>query len=61
MVHHVIGEVDMGEPIVVREIDCRIGASESELETRIHEVEWEVIVEGTKKVLEATQEKRKES
>lgn len=58
MIHYVISEVDMGEPIVVRDIECRTGESESELETRIHEVEWEVIVEGTKKALEATKMKR---
>lgn len=37
MIHYVISEVDMGEPIVVRDIECRTGESESELETRIHE------------------------
>lgn len=52
MIHYVINEVDMGEPVVVRDIDCRLGESESELETRIHEVEWEIIVEGTRKALE---------
>jgi phosphoribosylglycinamide formyltransferase len=52
MIHYVIDEVDMGEPILVREIDCRLGESETELETRMHEVEWEIIVEGTRKALE---------
>jgi phosphoribosylglycinamide formyltransferase len=58
MIHYVISEVDMGEPILVRDIECRTGESESELETRIHEVEWEVIVEGTRKALEAAGTKR---
>ena len=56
MVHYVIDEVDMGEPILVREIDCRLGESETELETRMHEVEWEIIVEGTRKALENVKE-----
>jgi phosphoribosylglycinamide formyltransferase len=59
MIHYVISEVDMGEPILVRDIECRTGESESELETRIHEVEWEVIVEGTRKALDAATSKWK--
>ena len=58
MVHYVISEVDMGEPITVRDVPCRAGETESELETRIHEIEWEVIVEGAKKALEAASAKR---
>ena len=58
MIHYVISEVDMGAPILVREVECRSGESETELETRIHEVEWEVIVEGTRKALDAAAAKR---
>ena len=54
MVHYVISEVDMGTPILVRDVECKVGESESELESRIHEVEWEVIVQGTKSALEAS-------
>lgn len=51
MVHHVISEVDMGEPVIVREIEMQVGEAEYDLETRIHAVEWEIIVEATAKVL----------
>jgi phosphoribosylglycinamide formyltransferase len=52
MIHHVISEVDMGEPIVTREISMKVGETEEELEHRIHQMEWELIVEGTAKSLE---------
>lgn len=52
MIHHVISEVDMGEPIVWTEVPIMKGESEEELENRIHEVEWRLIVEGTAKVIE---------
>jgi len=59
MIHHVINEVDMGKPIVVKEVECKAGESESELEARIHKVEWKAIVEGTAAVLKQLEEKRK--
>jgi phosphoribosylglycinamide formyltransferase len=52
MVHRVIKEVDRGEPIVVREIEFRDGEAQESFEKRLHETEWEVIVEATKKVLD---------
>ncbi len=52
MVHHVISEVDMGDPIVTREVPIVRGESEMNLENRIHEVEWELIVEGTAKAIQ---------
>ena len=61
MLHHVIDEVDMGKPVVVREVECRKGESEAELEERIHVVEWEVIVEGTGRVLRELERKRRET
>lgn len=51
MIHRVISEVDMGEPIVTREVPILKGESEEELENRIHEVEWALIVEGTAKAI----------
>ena len=51
MIHHVISEVDMGKPIVVKDVQCREGESQSDLEGRIHQVEWEAIVEGVRAVL----------
>lgn len=52
MVHYVISEVDMGEPILVREIEMRKGETLDELETRIHQNEWQIIVQGTKTAAE---------
>jgi phosphoribosylglycinamide formyltransferase len=55
MIHYCIAEVDMGEPILVEEIECREGESLEQLEDRIHEVEHILIVKATglvaKKVL----------
>ena len=47
MIHYVISEVDMGEPIVVKDIPMIEGEAEEALESRIHEAEWELIVKGT--------------
>ena len=47
MIHYVISEVDRGEPIVTQEIECRGCETESELEEKIHTVEWKLIVQGT--------------
>lgn len=38
MVHRVVAEVDAGEPLVVREVECREGESLEALEERMHEV-----------------------
>ncbi|OAX80523.1 hypothetical protein ACJ72_05147 [Emergomyces africanus] len=48
MIHDVIAEVDLGAPILVKEIPFIKGIDEdiSALERRIHEVEWKVVVEG---------------
>lgn len=51
MIHYVISEVDMGEPIVVKEIEMKEGDSEEELEERIHQSEWELIVQGTNQAI----------
>ena len=59
MIHHVISAVDLGKPIVVKEVECRPGESESDLETRIHEVEWQAIVEGTGTVLRELENRRR--
>lgn len=52
MVHEVIAEVDAGEAIVTQEVELREGESLDDLETRIHEVEHGLIVEGTRRTLE---------
>jgi len=51
MVHYVISEVDMGEPILVRKVIMVEGESEGGLAERIHRVEWEIIVAGTEIVV----------
>ncbi|KAL1837766.1 hypothetical protein VTJ49DRAFT_3430 [Mycothermus thermophilus] len=51
MVHYVIAQVDRGEPILVREIECREGEDLHQLEERIHSYEHELIVEATAKVV----------
>lgn len=51
MIHKVIAEVDRGSPVLVREIDLRVGETLAEYEDRVHAVEHEAIVEGTNMVL----------
>ncbi|KAF7331599.1 Phosphoribosylglycinamide formyltransferase [Mycena kentingensis (nom. inval.)] len=51
MVHRVVKEVDAGEPLVVRDVPIVQGESLEDFATRIHSVEWEIIVEATAKVL----------
>ncbi|KAK4118751.1 phosphoribosylglycinamide formyltransferase [Parathielavia appendiculata] len=50
MVHYVIDKVDRGEPILIKEIECREGEDLHQLEERIHSYEHELIVEATGKV-----------
>ena len=58
MIHYVIAEVDMGEPIVQQEVSI-VGCDRLEdLQSRIHEAEHPLIVEGTRRVLE---KRRKEN
>ncbi|KIJ59713.1 hypothetical protein HYDPIDRAFT_100204 [Hydnomerulius pinastri MD-312] len=52
MVHRVIAEVDRGEPLIVREVEVRKGEELDEYTRRLHEVEWEIIVQATRKVLD---------
>ncbi|KAI5849581.1 formyl transferase [Morchella snyderi] len=58
MVHWVIGEVDRGEPIVVREVEMVAGESLEELEERIHKVEHVEIVNGTRMALKRLMRER---
>jgi phosphoribosylglycinamide formyltransferase len=52
MIHYVIAEVDRGPPILVKEIEILKGEPLENLEERIHESEWETIVQGTSIALE---------
>ena len=51
MVHEVVAEVDRGAPILVRRVPIYKGESLDALETRMHSVEHELIVEAAAKVL----------
>ncbi|KAF8299283.1 phosphoribosylglycinamide formyltransferase [Clavulina sp. PMI_390] len=51
MVHKVIKEVDRGEPVLVREVEILPEDDLAALETRIHAVEHEIIVEAVAKIL----------
>ena len=51
MVHEVVAEVDRGAPILVRRVPIYKGESLDALETRMHSVEHEIIVEAAAKVL----------
>jgi phosphoribosylglycinamide formyltransferase len=58
MIHYVIAEVDMGDPIVVQEVEIIVGESLGELEARIHEVEHGLIVKGTRQAVEKVKERK---
>jgi len=49
MIHEVIPEVDMGTPVLVREIPFVEGEDENieVFKKKLHIVEWEAVVEGT--------------
>ncbi|KAJ5215750.1 uncharacterized protein N7498_002157 [Penicillium cinerascens] len=53
MIHDVISEVDMGKPILVKEIPFRKGQDEDleVFEKRVHETEWGTVLEGVDVVL----------
>lgn len=52
MVHRVVKEVDRGEPVIVREVEMNKGESIETFEERLHKIEWEIIVQGARKLLE---------
>ena len=52
MVHHVVRDVDRGEPILVRNVEILESDDLTSLQDRIHKVEHEILVEAAVKVLE---------
>ncbi|KAI6045304.1 phosphoribosylglycinamide formyltransferase [Pisolithus marmoratus] len=52
MVHRVIAEVDWGESLVVREVPIEKGESIETYEERLYKVEWKIIVQATRMVLD---------
>ena len=59
MIHYVIEEVDMGEPIISEAIDITGCESLEDLEVRIHEREHGLIVKGAKIALERLRKEKK--
>jgi formyltetrahydrofolate-dependent phosphoribosylglycinamide formyltransferase len=55
MVHHVIKDLDAGEPIVTREIPFETGDTLERYSEKIHKAEHEIIVQATKITLEKLQ------
>lgn len=51
MIHYVIREVDRGAPIVTQEVPILAQDSLQDLETRIHDAEHKLIVDGIAKAL----------
>ena len=56
MVHYVVPEVDMGEPILQREIEMRQGETFANFEERVHALERPTLVEATRIALEKTKD-----
>ncbi|CZS97563.1 related to glycinamide ribonucleotide transformylase [Rhynchosporium graminicola] len=59
MIHYVIHEVDQGQPIVTRKIQCRKPETLEELNERVHAQEHELILEGTAMAIHNLWEDRK--
>jgi phosphoribosylglycinamide formyltransferase len=51
MIHDVIDEVDRGDPIMIREVECHEGDTLEDLQNRIHSHEHQLIVEATAQVV----------
>ncbi|PWY84658.1 hypothetical protein BO94DRAFT_557451 [Aspergillus sclerotioniger CBS 115572] len=60
MIHKVISEVDMGTPILVKEIPFVKGEDEDlhKFEQKVHEVEWGVVIEGVQLTIQEVKEGR---
>ncbi|KAJ7929062.1 formyl transferase [Mycena leptocephala] len=52
MVHRVVKDVDRGEPLIVREVPLTKGEALDDFAKRLHTVEWEIIVQASKQVLD---------
>jgi phosphoribosylglycinamide formyltransferase len=61
MIHYVVPEVDRGEPIVVREIQCKTPETLEELKDRVHAEEHQLILEGTAMAIHNLWEERSKS
>jgi phosphoribosylglycinamide formyltransferase len=54
MVHHVIKQVDQGDVIMMREVECHKGEDLQQLRERIQSQEHKLIVEATAHVVRET-------
>ncbi|OKL57071.1 Phosphoribosylglycinamide formyltransferase [Talaromyces atroroseus] len=63
MIHNVISEVDMGQPILVKEIPFVEGVDEDleKFKSKVHEVEWGAVIEGLQIAIREIREKRSSS
>lgn len=63
MIHNVISEVDMGQPILIKEISFVEGVDEDldGFKNKVHEVEWGAVVEGLRIAIGEIQTKRSSS
>ena len=52
LVHRVVMEVDCGEPLIVHKVPVERGKPIKTYEERLHQGEWEIIVQATKRVLD---------
>ncbi|KAB8073826.1 formyl transferase [Aspergillus leporis] len=61
MIHKVISEVDMGTPLLVREIPFIKGEDENleKFEEKVHATEWGIVIEGVQLAINEVQEQRK--
>lgn len=61
MIHHVISEVDMGTPILVKEIPFIQGADENleHFTQKVHETEWAAVIEGIQIAMKEVKENQR--
>ena len=59
MIHNVISAVDMGKPILVREIPFVKGEDEDVevFEEKVHRVEWGAVIDGVQMAMEEVRNK----
>lgn len=60
MIHKVISEVDMGTPILVREIPFVKGEDDDlhAFEEKVHAIEWGVVIEGVQLTIKEIREEK---
>jgi phosphoribosylglycinamide formyltransferase len=63
MIHNVISEVDMGQPVLVKEIPFVKGVDEDleKFKEKVHGVEWGAVIEGLQITIGEIRAKRSSS